>query len=133
MCKFASESAPGWNVLAGVLSSFVARAPEAVAGRWQQLFQQDHLDVGWKIRTTLHGRKSFTSVRTSTDKLTSPSDRYRTPSPGKIDVEHRMEGGPLEGPQRLLKEVDGIVLPDAVSVCGSDVGDDGVFSDWGNN
>ena len=132
MCKFSGESAPGWNVLAGVLSEFVARAPAIVAAKWQQLFEQEHLDVGWKIRTTLHGRKFSQSARMHTTTLTCSSDRYRTPSPGRIDMGG---GGPIEGVQRqgMLTGVDGIILPDAASEYGSDPGADGETVGWGND
>ncbi|KAF8243164.1 hypothetical protein K440DRAFT_614045 [Wilcoxina mikolae CBS 423.85] len=88
MCKFADENSPGWNVLAGVLCDYVEQAPQVVAGKWQQMFQQEHLDIDWRIRGTIHGR--------------------RTPSPsmGTIEMGHgpfgAIEGGQPQQPQRLI-------------------------------
>ncbi|KAF8536785.1 hypothetical protein BDD12DRAFT_849502, partial [Trichophaea hybrida] len=108
MCKFADENAPGWNVLAGVLCEYVELAPEVVAAKWQQLFQQEHLDIDWRIRGTIHSR--------------------RTPSPSRGAIEMgsvpfgAIQGGQPQQQQRLTG-ADGIILPDDISEYESDPGD----------
>jgi hypothetical protein len=124
MCKFADENAPGWNVLAGVLCEYVELAPEVVAAKWQQLFQQEHLDIDWRIRGTIHSRMSHSLSQA----------RYvngvlgRTPSPSRGAIEMgsvpfgAIQGGQPQQQQRLTG-ADGIILPDDISEYESDPGD----------
>jgi hypothetical protein len=58
MCKFATTSSPGWNMVSGVLLEFAEGAPERIAAKWQQLKDHEYLDISWKMEGLISQRMS---------------------------------------------------------------------------
>lgn len=53
MCKFIDEFAPGWNVLAGVITEFVKNAPKDAEWKWQTEFARQEQAKRQKIANAL--------------------------------------------------------------------------------